>query len=781
MASLPPTNFFFLAALVLVLPVTLALPAANGFAAYLGFNATPGSAPHSAALAVIGAIFAIILYPLPSGADQLCTLIVYSVVGALPGIVINHLLLPNTPWLTKAPPPPKEGASQTECLDDSSSTYGSDNEDPAQGRKDTSRADRQATEISRLHAALERAQRQKNDTQATDKAKFDKIIVKLEKEISEQKTKLETARQQPNSVTVTGKEGMGWLTSISDNAKEVALAALKYLNPPSNTMPQPAAPSGLETGPVFSIEGLYSPHAPNGNNPAARGQSPNRATNNRPSPANKTTTKAPEPPPPKGGSTREKRAAMKPVKQGYKGGSGGGNGDGGKGGGNGGGGVGSKVSSSGGGGGHDDDDITWTCQKCTVVNGHSTLICSTCSELVLDDINPRKPSPFFTIPKVHDLNDAQQRNLAILKNLPVNVDATSRASGRTNTLVLNPDGSKNLCLLHSITAALGKEPTSTNARILAQGLRNTASAVLKEFPSEADFQTGVVNKITNCKVSTECIRETLQSLDKVLAGKSDGLDGPGTLLLTCLLFSNIPIVLSCATAYGSGEVGNVFYFTSTTNAKPPTVPIAPPIIGSIFYSGAKFGHFFVYHMDGGCLPCSRTIHHSPNVTNRIISCINPSYAAKRVNSVNTELARSNLSKYYSPSDSSAEKEPPISINSSPAGNPHTEEGGPPAPPPPSPPPPAPNLAHALDGEGSNSPAAAEPGPEQRAPPAPPPPGVPGQPGLNLQSDNHGPAAAPARAPSSAPQPPPGPPPPRHLLPPRVGRGIPPLQFDPSNF
>lgn len=272
MASLPPTNFFFLAALVLVLPVTLALPAANGFAAYLGLNAAPGFAPHSVALAVTGAIVAIILYPLPSGADQLCTLIVYSVIGALPGIAINHLLLPNSPWLTKAPPPPKEGASQPVIPDDRSDTYDSDNEDPAQGRKDTSKADRQATEISRLHAALERARRQKNDALATDKAKFDKIIVKLEKEISELKTKLETARQQPNSVTVTGEKGMDWLKSIGGDATRVALAALNYVNLSSNTTPQPSAPRNPQPRQPHRQQQPRSPRA----NPEPRHQQPPR-------------------------------------------------------------------------------------------------------------------------------------------------------------------------------------------------------------------------------------------------------------------------------------------------------------------------------------------------------------------------------------------------------------------------------------------------------------------------------------------------------------------------
>ena len=147
----------------------------------------------------------------------------------------------------------------------------------------------------------------------------------------------------------------------------------------------------------------------------------------------------------------------------------------------------------------------------------------------------------------------------------------------------------------------------------------------------------MVNKITNCALSLQCIRDALAALTKVVEGKSGGLDHPAILLLTCILFSNIPIVFSCAAPSGTGRDTIVTYFTTTTKAKRPTT--TEPIIGSLFYSGAAFGHYFAYFPGGGKL----LRHQSSIVTSRITSCLDPLFAAGRVDAVDTK-AVSNLNK-----------------------------------------------------------------------------------------------------------------------------------------
>ena len=190
MASLPSAYLFSFSLLALVLTVALALPAANGCLAYLGLSAAPGSWPRNTALAVPGLILATIFHPLPPGSDQLYILIAFCALSAIPRAVASWLYFP-VPWFSNSPSPPKEDEND-----------------------------------SNMSAAARRNQR---SAQATDKPKFDKIIVKLEKDILALKTALTAIQQQP-VVTVTGDKGMDWLTSINGNFKEVALTAVHGLS-----------------------------------------------------------------------------------------------------------------------------------------------------------------------------------------------------------------------------------------------------------------------------------------------------------------------------------------------------------------------------------------------------------------------------------------------------------------------------------------------------------------------------------------------------------------------
>jgi len=208
---------------------------------------------------------------------------------------------------------------------------------------------------------------------------------------------------------------------------------------------------------------------------------------------------------------------------------------------------------------------------------------------------------------------------------------------------------------------MGKEPSNANALVLAKCLFNIAAAVIRAFPygKEDHFNKTVTTKITNCAVTLQCIRDVQTALSKVLAGKSEGLDHPATLLLTCLLFANIPLVITCSAPSPQGD-DNVHYF-ATTVARPSGIP---PIIGSIFYSGGVFGHFFVYFMEGGCLPPLKTVQHSENVTVRLLSCLNPAKAAERVKTATAASVLSNLRVYYTPLDNASKGGSPISLHGS---------------------------------------------------------------------------------------------------------------------
>ena len=251
------------------------------------------------------------------------------------------------------------------------------------------------------------------------------------------------------------------------------------------------------------------------------------------------------------------------------------------------------------------------------------------------------------------------------------------------------------------------------------------------------------------------------------------------------------------------------YFTTTTKAKRPTT--TEPIIGSLFYSGAAFGHYFAYFPGGGKL----LRHQSSIVTSRITSCLDPLFAAGRVDAVDTK-AVSNLNKYYKPGAtmeaeeacvaegtpgttpvagglSPATPDRPVPLASANVATFAAPEGGGNSAPAPA----ADDAAPAApecegNNEGNNAPAPA---------PAPPPEGEgdsplaaaaaqgqqgpfpPAAKGLNLQGGTHDPAAEPARVLAGMPQqpqPPTGPPPPR-TQPPREGKGVPGKKFDPTSI
>ena len=257
MASPPSTNFFFFFLLSLVLPVTLAFPAANGCLARLGLSAAPGSWPRSMALAVSVLILANIFHPPTPGVDRLCILLAYWVLSVIPGAAASWLLFPNALWATNQHPPPKgDIGSSTTPVSDSEDEEG----DPSAQSSATSysKTRRQQVEISRLHEALAAARRNQRSAQATDKATFDKIISKLEKDIARLKTELEAARQQPPSITVTGSEGIGWLNGISKNFTSVAMAAIQGLSNRSSATPNdaPYSRAPASHGVEFRINGL---------------------------------------------------------------------------------------------------------------------------------------------------------------------------------------------------------------------------------------------------------------------------------------------------------------------------------------------------------------------------------------------------------------------------------------------------------------------------------------------------------------------------------------------
>ena len=238
MDSLLPTHFFSFFLLVLALPAALGLPAANGCLAYLGISAAPGSWPRSTTLTITGLTLATILHPLPKGSDQLLILIAKLSLCAIPGAALSWLWFPNVPFFSNVPSPPKTGkgsstttATDTKDEEEDLLGYGSATSDP--------KTLRQQMEISRLHEALATMWRNQGSAQSTDKEKYDKIIVKLEKEIAGLKAELETTRQQPATVTVTGKAGMRFLRGMAD----VALAAVQGLSNRSSpiTAPHPRA------------------------------------------------------------------------------------------------------------------------------------------------------------------------------------------------------------------------------------------------------------------------------------------------------------------------------------------------------------------------------------------------------------------------------------------------------------------------------------------------------------------------------------------------------------
>ena len=359
---------------------------------------------------------------------------------------------------------------------------------------------------------------------------------------------------------------------------------------------------------------------------------------------------------------------------------------------------------------------------CTFVNPTTTVICEmatggACAGRLLEPLSPSSATFNSLVVDYKDLSATQQHSATMLAGLAVNKTAMSRAPGRGRSFLLNPDGSRNRCLLHGINAAMGKEPSNANALVLAKCLLNIAAAVIRAFPGgkEDHFNKTVTAKITNCAVTLQCIRDVQTALSKVLAGKSEGLDHPATLLLTCLLFANIPLVITCSSPSPQGE-DNVHYF-ATTAARPSGIP---PIIGSIFYSGGVFGHYFVYFMEGGCMPPLKTVQHSENVTVRLLSCLNPARAAERVKTATAASVLSNLRVYHTPLDNASKGGSPISLHSSPQGgdSPKAGEGAQL--------PKAASLAQALDGAGTPSPggaaaSTAQPpaAPEEEQPPAAP--------------------------------------------------------------
>jgi hypothetical protein len=311
-------------------------------------------------------------------------------------------------------------------------------------------------------------------------------------------------------------------------------------------------------------------------------------------------------------------------------------GGGGSSGGGGGGGGGKERTRSDGKGGTRGAQPTWTCGSCTFENPTTRAMCEMCGGCpFLEPLTWPKSEPYV---KKDPLNAQQAKSYAALQSQKVNGE-------RGPVRVLDPDGSKHLCLLHAANAALGLDMSDTNALALAKGLLHVADATIAMFPKgkESGF-SGICEKITNCPVSVQCIRDERAALLKVLAGKSTGLGHPATLLLTCILFANIPLVLTCAAPCGEGDeasADNVHYFV-TTRVKPWAVP---PIIGALFFSGKASGHYYVYFMKDGRLK-AKGIDHASNVPDRIRSCLAPTVSAGRLEIVAGEESISNLNDFY---------------------------------------------------------------------------------------------------------------------------------------